>query len=300
VTFTLAAVQPRAFSGVEEEKNVDEALRWLERAAEARADLVLFPEGYPGPTSPANSYDAMARLRAAARSLRLHVVAGGLAPVGDGTHHVTNVLIDDEGEVFGTYRRTTPVGPYIYRDIPAWNFDYVASSDAPRVFETRLGRIGILTCSEVYVPELSRTLALQGADLVVYPAGGAINELLPTWRTMIWARAIENLVYTAAVQNLYTPDEEGVATVASPEAVVASSTHEEMLVCTVDTERLEFLRTRDEHIEFPKPYRTIPGVMRWRRPELYASLAADGQQVPASTVPPTTTRSESDGACAGD
>jgi predicted amidohydrolase len=273
MTFTLAAVQPRAFSGNEEEKNVDEALRWLQRAADAGADLVLFPEGYPGPTNPANVYDAVERLRAAARSLRLHVIAGGLAPAGDGTHYVTNVLIDDEGEVTGTYRRTTPVGPYIYRDIPAWNFDYVAAPEVPQVFSTRLGRIGILTCSEVYVPELSRTLALQGADLIVYPAGGAINELLPTWRTMIWARAIENLVYTAVVQNLYAPDEEGVATVAAPEAVVASSAGEEMLVCSIDTERLEFLRARDEHIEFPKPYRTIPGVLRWRRPELYASLS---------------------------
>jgi predicted amidohydrolase len=300
VTFTLAAVQPRAFSGVEEEKNIDEAVRWLERAGRAGADLVLFPEGYPGPTNPANSYDAMARLRAAARSLRLHVVAGGLASAGDGTHYVTNVLIDDEGELFGTYRRTTPVGPYIYRDIPAWNFDYVASSDAPQVFETRLGRIGILTCSEVYVPELSRTLALQGADLIVYPAGGAINELLPTWRTMIWARAIENLVYTAAVQNLYAPDEEGVATVASPEAVVASSTREEMLLCTVDTERLEFLRTRDEHIEFPKPYRTIPGVMRWRRPELYASLATKAAALAGEAALPTTAPTHSDAARPGD
>ena len=29
---------------------------------------------------------------------------------------------------------------------------------------------------------------------------------------------------------------------------------------------------QDERIEFPKPYATIPGVLRWRRPELYGSL----------------------------
>jgi hypothetical protein len=45
-----------------------------------------------------------------------------------------------------------------------------------------------------------------------------------------------------------------------------------MLVADLDSERLAFLRSRDERIEFPKPYATIPGVMRWRRPELYGSL----------------------------
>ncbi|MCU1614574.1 MAG: Nitrilase/cyanide hydratase and apolipoprotein N-acyltransferase [Frankiales bacterium] len=282
MSFRLAAVQPRAFSDQEEERNLEAALRWLQRASEAGADLVVFPEGYPGPTNPANEYDSLGPLRATARELGLHVVAGGLAPADDGKHYVTSFLIDDDGEIAGAYRRTTPLGPYIYRDIPAWNFDYEASAEAPRVFSTRLGRIGILTCSEVYVPELSRTLALQGADLIVYPAGGAINELLPTWRTMIWARAIENLTYTAAVQNLYASDEEGVATIASPEAVVASSLDEALLISEVDTDRLAFLRERDEHIEFPKPYRTIPGVIRWRRPELYSSLV-DSTMAPGSS-----------------
>ena len=100
-------------------------------------------------------------------------------------------------------------------DIDAWAFDYVEAGDAPKAIETRLGRIGMLVCSELYVPELSRVLALKSADLIVYPAGGEINELLPGWRTLVWARAIENLVYTSATQNLYG-DEEGVGTIGGP------------------------------------------------------------------------------------
>jgi predicted amidohydrolase len=274
MSFRLAAIQPRSDSGTDEYRNVESARRWMRRASDEGADLVLFPEGFPGPTNPANRYEAQAALQDAARRLRLHVLAGGLEPVGESSHHVISYLIDDSGTIVGTYRRTTPTGPYIYRDIDAWNFDYQASADAPGVFETRLGRLGILVCSEVYVPELSRGLALQGADLIVYPAGGAINELLATWRTMVWARAIENLVYTAAVQNLYTDNEEGVGTIAGPESVLAAHTGEAMLLADIDTARLAFLRQRDERIEFPKPYRTIPGVMRWRRPELYGDLTA--------------------------
>lgn len=268
----IAAIQPVGNTGDHEVRNLADALEWLDRAADAGADLVAFPEGYPGPTNPVNRYDSLTPLREKAAERKLHVVAGGIEPAADGRHHVLLHLIDDTGALLGPYRRTTPVGPYVYRDVPAWDFDYAESSDALPVFETRLGRIGLLVCSEVYVPELSRVLALAGADLILYPAGGAINELLETWRTLIWARAIENLVYTAATQNIYD-GEKGVGTIASPERVLASSAEAGMLLADLDLERLRYLRAEDERIVFPKPYHTIPGVMRWRRPELYGPLA---------------------------
>ncbi len=268
----LAAVQPRSGSGADEHRNAADALLWLEKAAEAGADLVVFPEGYPGPVNPANDYDAFGPLAGRAARLGLHVVASKSAHVGDG-FAVEFHLIDDRGGTIGVYRRTTPRGPYIYRDIDAWNFDYVESDQPPRVFETRLGRIGMLACSELYPPELSRLLMVQGADIIVYPAGGAINELLPGWRTLVWGRAIENLVFTAACQNLYG-NEEGVGIIAAPEAVLAQSPNEGLIVADLDFDRLAFLRAEDERIEFPKRYATIPGLKRWRRPELYAALCA--------------------------
>jgi predicted amidohydrolase len=272
VSFRLAAVQPRSHTGADEARNVADALRWLDEAHAAGADLVLFPEGYPGPTNPRNDFDALTPLSARAAELGLHVVAGAIEPAGEGRHHVVLHLIDDRGVVADPYRRTTPTGPYIYGDIDAWGFDYVAADAQPAVFDTRLGPIGLLVCSEVYVPELARSLALAGAETILFPAGGAINELLPSWRTMVWARAIENLVHTAAVQNLYAAGEEGVGLIAAPEGVLAQSPSEGLIVADLDSERLAFLRARDERIEFPKPYRTIPGLARWRRPELYRSL----------------------------
>lgn len=266
----VAAIQPVGHTGSDEARNLQDALQWLDRAADAGAELVTFPEGYPGPTNPLNAFDAMGPLRNKAREHRLHVVAGGLEQTDDG-HHVVLWLIDDTGAEVGRYRRTTPRGPYIYRDIAAWDFAYVESSDPPAVFETRLCHLGLLVCSELYVPELSRQLALAGADVIVYPAGGAIHELLATWRTLVWARAIENLVYTIATQNLYG-GEAGIGTIASPEEVIVSSTTAGMLMADLDLERLRYLRSEEERIVSPKPYRTIPGVLGWRRPDLYPLL----------------------------
>lgn len=273
----LAGVQPRAGSGPGEARNAEDALAWVDRAADAGADLVVFPEGYPGPTNPVNHYDAFTPLAKRARERRVHVVGGRVEPAGDGRHHyVTLHLIDDRGQTLGVYRRSTPRGPYVYRDIPAWEFDYIESPDADLpVFDTRLGRIGLQVCSEVYSTEQSRVLAMRGADVILYPAGGAINELLPAWRAMIWARAIENLVYTVAVQNLYADGEQGVGTIAGPEEVLAQDAGAGMLVADLDLDRLEFLRAEDERVEYPRRYRTVPGVLRWRRPEVIAEFARD-------------------------
>ena len=59
----VAAVQPRSHHGPEEERNVEQALSWMQRASEQGADLVVFPEGYPGPTNPASHYDSLGPLQ---------------------------------------------------------------------------------------------------------------------------------------------------------------------------------------------------------------------------------------------
>jgi predicted amidohydrolase len=277
----VAAVQPRSHIGDDEHRNGRDALRWLDRCAKLEADLVLFPEGYPGPINAKNHYDALGPLAERAAALGLHVVASRLEPASPGKFFVGLHLIGDRGQTIGIYRRSVPLGPYVYHDIPAWGFDYEASEGGLPVFETRLGKIGLLVCSEVFAPELARALAIQGADLILLPAGGTINELMPAWQTLIWARAIENLVYTATTQNLYGADEKGVAMIAGPEGVHAKSSRPGVIVADVDLDRLVYLRDEDEHVTIPKPYRTVPGVMRWRRPQLYLDVLAQApREVP--------------------
>ncbi len=267
----IALIQPQSFWGPNEEKNANESLLWLDRCAKAGVRLVVFPEGYPGPTNPRNSFDAISSLRNRAKELGLFVVAGNIEPTADG-HYVCLHLIDDGGSLMGTYRRTTPEGPYVYHDIPMWQFDYKAASDGLKTFDTSIGRIGLLVCSEVYAPELARALAVQGADIILFPAGGGQGDLIPTWQTVVAARAIENIVYTGASQNLYEPHERGLGIIASPEGVLATRSDAGMIIADLDLDRLDFLRSEDEKIEVPRRYRTVPGLLRWRRPELYAGI----------------------------
>ncbi len=263
----LAVVQPLTFRGQEAERNVEAALDYIDQAARTGAQMVCFPEGYPGPANPHHAFDSLQPLRDKAKQRGVYIIAGRIEPVGTSGHHICVHLIDPEGKVHGTYRRTTPEGPYVYKDIPEWQFEYVPGDELP-VFHTAHGRVGLLVCSEVYAPELSRILALKGAELVVMPAGALLNEMLPTWRTMVWARAIENLMYAATCQNVFGV-EEGVAMIAGPEAVLAQNGQPGILIADLDMDRIRWLRNQDEKIEMPKQYRVVPGTLRWHRPGLY-------------------------------
>src|SRR5262249_61930147 len=100
-----------------------------------------------------------------------------------------------------------------------WEFQSVAGSDYP-VFETAHGTVGLAMCSEVYIPEVTRALALRGAELIFMPAGKDKGRLWATWRTLLWARAIENLALVVSTQNLLTAADRGLAIVAAPEAIL--------------------------------------------------------------------------------
>ena len=123
----VAAVQPRSHHGPEEERNVEQALWWMQRAPEQGADLVVFPEGYPGPTNPASHYDSLGPLQegAQARSACTWSPDGSSRSPAPRDTTCASDLIDDTGAVASTYRRTSPVGPYVYKDLDVWQVDYV-------------------------------------------------------------------------------------------------------------------------------------------------------------------------------
>ncbi|HEV8643786.1 MAG TPA: carbon-nitrogen hydrolase family protein [Methylomirabilota bacterium] len=269
----LAVVQPRTRLGPEEETNVKEAVRYIEAAARRGAHLVLFPETYPGPWTDRIRYDPLGPLAAQAKASGVWVVAGTSEPVpgsADGYYNVC-LLIGSDGDLVGKYRRTSPPGPYIYKGGPFWDFNYTPADDLP-VFETPLGTIGILICSEVFVPELSRILALKGAEIILLPTGRVV-DFNENWLTLVRARAVENLAFTATGQNLI--GNEGMAMVASPERVLAESKEEGILLAELDLGRVRELRRLAPKISGSGQFKTIPGIASFRRPEVFRKNAPE-------------------------
>jgi predicted amidohydrolase len=178
-----------------------------------------------------------------------------------------------DGRTPARYRRTHPNGPWIYTGGPSWEFEYVAGSEFP-VFDTAHGKVGLAMCSEVYMPEVARALALRGAELIFMPAGTDKRLLWATWRTLIWARAIENLAVMVTTQNLFHHGERGLAMVAAPEQILFESTAAGMSVVDVDLDRVRYLRSSRDMVGSSANCAAKQGVLgsQWQRPELYDSF----------------------------
>jgi predicted amidohydrolase len=272
MTFRIAVVQPISHLPGQDEANIAEAVRHIERAKADGADFVCFPETYPGPWRMPATFDPSAAMVEAAKKHGVYVVFGTIEPIDAKAATAYNLICMayPDGRAPARYRRTHPNGPWIYTGGKAWEFQYVAGDEFP-VFDTAHGKVGLAMCSEVYMPEVSRALALRGAELIFMPAGKDKGTLWATWRTLIWARAIENLAVVVTTQNLFNHSERGLAMVAAPEEIMFESTAAGTSIVDVDLERVRYLRSTRDEVGSSAQCAAKQGVLgpQWQRPDLY-------------------------------
>ena len=294
----VGVVLPETYWADEEWKNAEPALKYVDEAAEQGVQLLVFPEGYPGPMtgslrSNKLSFKPVEALQDKAKQHGLYIAAGEVEENPDmaETYLLALKLISPEGNIIARYLRlqpdTPPLNAYIYNGkahlLPGKEF---------QVIETSLGNIGFLICSELFVPELSRVLMLRGAEILVTPFHGRHSKTLlsshlmkDTTRCVARARAAENLCYVIVTHNIYPrkeakPQTRTGAFVAGPEKMVAVRETPGLLVADLDMDRLDYLRSRnydEENLSAPEgdvaPLGCRPGQIWERDPELYAELA---------------------------
>lgn len=278
----LAVAQPRTVVNPDAEVNVARAVKLAARAADLGADLILFPEGYPGPVlgKPRDTYEAAEAMEAAAADHRISVCWSRMELCPDGNYRLVVYAVDREGRQLLRYERAHPATLP-----PDETRVWVAPGPDLALFETDGVRIGIVVCSELWIPEPARVLALRGAQVILSPAGGGFTSLTENWRTIVRARAMENLCYVAMTNNIWR-DEVGAAMIAGPEYVAVSSGTEELLLANIDLARVEWLRSNDDSMVEPKGFSSIPGLLRARRPELYEELVKPGPDLYDFHTPP--------------
>ncbi len=204
-TARIALLQLPAFSIDDAAASLAHTLRRIDETARARPDIIVLPEvTYPayfigttareisGVLPPA---EAMARFAAKAREHGAYIAAGMALDDGRGGRANGAALFDRQGAVAGTYTKSF-----------LWHFDrtWFAPGDAWPVFETDFGRIGMLICADGRIPEIARSLVLNGAqivlDLTAWVSGGRSPEQLSTIQRefLMPVRAAENGVWIAA------------------------------------------------------------------------------------------------------
>ena len=117
----VAAVQVISFYGEEEYRNVELAIKYIDEAVKFGAQLIILPEGYPGPNNgPLDSGGRLAQkpidfMKEKAREHRVFLSCGELEtnPEMEETLYLTQKLISPDGEILSQYARVQPDHMYL-------------------------------------------------------------------------------------------------------------------------------------------------------------------------------------------
>lgn len=265
----LALAQPRVDPDAAEEPKVDRALELIAEAGAGGCELLLFPEGYPGPLRAESGFDCRERLAAAARDAGCAVCWSRIERGEDGLHRKVAYLDGADGSQLLRYERAHPATGDVHPTLSG-----VSLAPGASLGLAQLGGVGVgvLICSELWLPEVARVLAVRGAEVLLAPAGGGFGRVAANWQLLARARAIENQCHLGLTQHLFG-DERGSALIAGPETLVASSEEAGLIMADLDLQRARWLREHDDSMAEPKPFRSIPGLLRARRPGLYEPLS---------------------------
>ncbi len=283
-TVKLAVIQMSCSNVLEE--NLEKAEHFVREAAGAGANIVLLQELFENLYFPQLERDDLFALAHPAakhpfleRFGALAAELGVVLPVSffesAGQAYYNSLKLFDAGGDLGIYRKShIPDGPG-YEE----KFYFNVGDTGFKAWETQFGKVGAAICWDQWFPEAARAMALQGANLLLYPTaiGSEPQEVggLGTrdmWQRAMVGHAVSNCVYVAAANRV---GQEGdarfygssfICDYTGTKLAEADETSE-----TVIYAELDFALARQFRAGF--------GFFRDRRPELYSRLLTlDGKQ----------------------
>ena len=176
-----------------------------------------------------------------------------------GKTYDSSPVIDADGKLLGVTRMIH------ITEYPCFHEQsyYAPGDHGSPVYETRFGKLGVAICYDRHYPEYMRALALSGAELVIIPQAGAVDEWpAGLYEAELRVAAFQNGYFTALC-NRVGPEERlefaGESFVCDPQGTViarAGLKTEETLICEIDLEEVKTSHARQLFL-------------RDRRPELY-------------------------------
>jgi len=284
----IAVVQMAMTDNVE--RNVERALEFLREAAALGARLALLPElfenlywcqvqreAYFAGAYPLETHPFLPRFCALARELGL-VLPVSFFERSAQAYYNSLAMIDDTGEILGVYRKShIPDGPG-YQE----KYYFNPGDTGFKAFPTAAATVGAAICWDQWYPESARAMALQGAEVLLYPTAigsepeeaGAIDTSV-LWRRAMIGHAVSNSCYLAAANRVGTERVEdheqtyyGSSFIADYQGEIlaeANRTDEAVIAATID-------------LAAARSFRAGMGFFRDRRPDLYAPLTTyDGR-----------------------
>ena len=249
-------------------ENYEKTLDLIQRAAKDGAKLICFPEIQLSPffpqyekrdasmwVIPANS-PMIGRIRGACESAGIYAAPNFYVEEA-GRRYDMSLLIDDRGTILGRQKMVhiAQADCFFEQDY------YTPSEEGFQVFDTPLGKIGIVVCFDRHYPESVRTEALKGAELILIPTANTKAEPSALFQWEIKVQAFQNSVNIAMCNRVGLEggmefSGESIVADSNGETLVLADDREQLLFAEVDLSAARQARER-------KPYTSL------RRPELY-------------------------------
>ncbi len=283
----VAAIQMSCSANVKE--SIDKAEKLVREAAKEGAKIVLLPElferqyfcqerryEYYEFAKPVEDNDAVKRFIEVSKEL------GIVLPISvyerDNTTLYNTVVMLDCGKNLGIYRKTHIPDDHFYQE----KFYFTPGNTGFKVFETSFGKVGMGICWDQWFPETARCLALQGADIILYPTAIGSEPILSVdslghWQRTMQGHSAANIIPVVAANRIglekVTPCMENgnqesslnfyggsfMTNETGEKVTEASRDKEEILTAEYDFDELRNIR-----LEW--------GMFRDRRPEMYKEL----------------------------
>lgn len=264
--------------------NVAKAEAMVRRAAAQGAQIILLQELFETPyfckdqraadfalARPVDDHPVLKRMAALAAELRVALPVSFFERANN-AYFNSLAVFDADGGLLGVYRKShIPDGPG-YQE----KYFFSPGDTGFKVFQTRYARIGAAICWDQWFPECARAMALQGAEILLYPTAIGSEPQDPAldsrdhWTRVMQGHAGANLMPLVA-SNRYGREQGencaitfyGSSFIAGPTGeLVAQAGRDEDAVLTASFDLAAIARQR-----------AAWGVFRDRRPGLYAPLA---------------------------
>ncbi len=280
----VAALQFSCSRDVQE--NINKAEMMVREAADNDANIILLPElferqyfcqekryDYYDYALPLEKNPGVNRFKEVAKEL------GVVIPVSFYERDIdrlfnTVAMIDADGSVLGIYRKTHIPDDHFYQE----KFYFTPGDTGFKVFDTRFGCIGVGICWDQWFPETARCMAVQGAEMLLYPTAIGSEPILDVdssghWRRVMQGHAAANLMPVVAANRI------GVETVEPCKENAGQSSSLDFYGCSfiadatgdiiASAKQEETILYGEFDLDVLKEERLSWGLFRDRRPETY-------------------------------
>lgn len=202
--FRVALVQMDSKDDVD--SNLSMAVKFLKKAKEGGAQLVVFPETMNFlPFSRHDIYSetidgrTVTLFKNLSKEYAIDIHLGSILITSKTSKPYNSAIyIDSNGEVLNEYRKIHLFDATLRDGSVIRESDLYQRGNKLSVFKTKFTTMGSLICYDIRFPESFRNLALLGAKVIIVPSGFSFDTGLRHWEVLLRARAIENNVFILA------------------------------------------------------------------------------------------------------